>query len=409
MSVDVAIVGGGPAGLTAAADLAARGLKVVVLERESAAGGIPRHSDHVGYGIRDLRRFITGPAYSRQLVQSATAAGAQVRTDTMVTGWAAERTLETTSPHGREFIEAGAVILATGARERPRSARLIPGDRPSGVYTTGHLQNVVHIAHRTVGSRAVIVGAELVSYSAVLTLRHAGCRTVLMTTEHHRPESYTAFTTVARAGLGVKVATRTRVVRIIGSPALRAVEIENLDTGARRIVDCDTLVLTGDWVPDHELARTAGLDMDRHSLGPVVDTALHTSKPGVFAIGNLVHPVDTADAAALDGRHVAAHVLAHLQGRSRPAGGVRLLAEPPLRWVSPAILPADGAAPPRGRLLAWTDTLVRLPTVTVRQDGVVLARRRLPWPASPGRIFRIPAALVAAANPDGGGVTVSLG
>ena len=408
MSVDVAIVGGGPAGLTAAADLAGRGLKVVVLERESAAGGVPRHSDHLGYGIRDLRTVLTGPAYARRLVRRATAAGVQIRTETTVTGWAAERALETTSPRGRELIEAGAVILATGARERPRSARLIPGDRPSGVYTTGHLQNVVTIAHRTVGSRAVIVGAELVSYSAVLTLRHGGCRTVLMTTEHHRPESYTAFTTAARAGLGVKVATRTRVVRIIGSPALRAVQIENLDTGARRTIDCDTLVLTGDWVPDHELARSAGLDMDRRSLGPLVDTALRTSRPGVFAIGNLVHPVDTADAAALDGRHVAVHVLAHLNGRSGPAGGVRLLAEPPLRWVSPAILPADVTAPPRGRLLAWTDTLVRFPTVTVRQDGVVLARRRLPWSASPGRIFRIPAAVVTAANPDGGTVTVSL-
>jgi len=408
MSIDVAIVGGGPAGLTAAADLAARGLEVVVLERESAAGGIPRHSDHLGYGIRDLRTVLTGPAYARRLVQSAIAAGAQIRTETMVTGWAGQRTLETTSPRGRERIESGAVILATGARERPRSARLIPGDRPSGVYTTGHLQNAVTLAHRTVGSRAVIVGAELVSYSAVLTLRHGGCHTVLMTTEHHRPESYTAFTTAARAGLGVKVATRTRVVRIVGSPALRAVEIENLDTGARRTVDCDTLVLTGDWVPDHELARSAGLDMDRRSLGPLVDTALRTSRPGVFAIGNLVHPVDTADAAALDGRHVAAHVLAHLDGRSRPAGGVRLLAEAPLRWVSPAILPPDDPAPPRGRLLAWTDTLVRFPTVVVRQDEVVLARRRLPWPASPGRIFRIPAAVVAAADPDGGTVTVSL-
>ena len=408
MSVDVAVVGGGPAGLTAAADLAAQGLKVVVLERESTAGGIPRHSDHLGYGIRDLRTVITGPAYARRLVQRATAAGAQIRTEAMVTGWAARRSLETTSPRGRELIEAGAVILATGARERPRSARLIPGDRPSGVYTTGHLQNLVNIAHRSVGNRAVIVGAELVSYSAVLTLRHGGCRPVLMTTEHGRPESYTAFTVAARAGLGVKVATRTRVVRIIGAPALRAVEIENLDTGARRTVDCDTLVLTGDWVPDNELARSAGLDIDRHSLGPVVDTALHTSRPGVFAIGNLVHPVDTADAAALDGRHVAAHVVAHLDGRSRPAGGVRLLAEAPLRWVSPAVLPADAAAPPRGRLLAWTDTLVRFPTVTARQDGAVLARRRLPWPASPGRIFRIPAAMVSAADPHGGTVMLSL-
>lgn len=408
MTVDVAIVGGGPAGLTAAADLAAAGRKVVVLERESAVGGIPRHSDHLGYGLRDLRTMISGPAYARRLEWRATAAGAQISTDTMVTGWAGERTLEITSPRGRELLEARAVILATGARERPRAARLIPGDRPSGVYTTGHLQSLVHLAHRDVGRRAVVVGAELVSYSAVLTLRHAGCRTVLMTTVQPSPESYAVFSGVARVALGVIVATRTRVARIIGAPALRAVEIENLDTGARRTVECDTLVLTGDWVPDHELARSAGLEMDPHSRGPVVDSALHTSRPGVFAIGNLVHPVATADAAALDGRHVAAHVDAHLTGRPAPSGGIGVLAEPPLRWVSPAILRPDLAAPARGRLLAWTDTLVRFPTVTARQDGALLARRRLPWPASPGRIFRIPAGLVAGADPGGGTVTLSL-
>ncbi|HTY26680.1 MAG TPA: FAD-dependent oxidoreductase, partial [Mycobacterium sp.] len=209
--VDVAIVGGGPAGLTAAAELAGLGLKVFVLEREPVAGGIPRHSDHLGYGVRDLHTVISGPAYARRLVQRATAAGAQVRTDTMVTGWAGERALEITSPSGRELVDASAVILATGARERPRSARLIPGDRPSGVYTTGHLQNLVNLARREVGRRAVIVGAELVSYSAVLTLRHAGCRTVLMTTVQRSPESYAVFSGVARVALGVTVATRTRV------------------------------------------------------------------------------------------------------------------------------------------------------------------------------------------------------
>ena len=136
-----------------------------------------------------------------------------------------------------------------------------------------------------------MVGAELVSYSAVLTLKHAGCHTESMTTTHPSPESYAVFNVAGRSPyLGVDVATRTRVARIIGKPALQAVELEHLDTGARRIVECDTLVLTGDWVPDHELARTAGLDMDPHTLGPVVDTALRSSRAGVFAIGNLLHP-----------------------------------------------------------------------------------------------------------------------
>lgn len=411
VTADVAIIGGGPAGLTAAAALAKdSSLKVVVLERESAAGGIPRHSDHLGYGMRDMKTFITGPAYARRLVEKATAAGVDVRTNTMVTGWSDERSLDATSPEGLRRIDARVVIVATGARERPRPARMIPGDRPSGIYTTGYLQNLVHIQHRNVGRRAVVVGAELVSWSAVLTLKHAGCETALMTTTYPSPESYAVFNIAGRSPiLGVDVATRTRVARIIGKPALQAVEIENLDTGQRRIVDCDTLVLTGDWIPDHELARSAGLDMDPKTLGPVVDTALRTSTPGVFAIGNLIHPVDTADIAALDGRHVADPVRAYLDGQTNPSDGVRILAESPLRWIAPGILRPGDAPPARKRLLLWTDARVRIPKITVRQDGKIISRKTLAWPASPGRVFRVPSSVLDKVDTHGGPVTLSLG
>lgn len=401
---DVAIVGGGPAGLTAAAALASD-LNVVVLERENEAGGIPRHSDHPGYGMRDMKRFLGGPAYARRLVQQA--AAATIRTNTMVTGWAGERSLEVTSPRGRETITAGAVILATGARERPRSARLIPGDRAAGIYTTGHLQNVVHLKHGKVGRRAVVVGAELVSYSAVLTLKHAGCRTALMTSEYRAPESYALFT-AATPLLKTTVATRTRVVRIIGKPAVEAVEVEHLDTGQRRIVECDTVVLTGDWIPDHELVRTAGLDIDGATLGPTVDTALRTSRPGVFAIGNLLHPVDTADIAALDGRHVAEHVRDHLRGRVPEAIGVDIHAEAPLRWIAPTLLRPGDPAPARDRLLAWTEEFIRFPKVVARQDGYVIGHKNLPWPAAPGRVFRIPSGILDRCDRKGGPVVISV-
>jgi thioredoxin reductase len=409
-TVDVAIVGGGPAGLTAAAALSRdSSLNVLVLERESAAGGIPRHSDHPGYGIRDLKTFISGPAYARRLSDTAAAAGATIRTDTMVTGWADEKTLEVTSPRGRELIQARAVVLATGARERPRPARMIPGDRAAGIYTTGHLQNVVHLKHRAVGRRAVVVGAELVSYSAVLTLKHAGCRTALMTTEYRSPESYGVFNLAGKTPLlGIEVATRTRLTRIIGKPVVEAVEVQNLDTGQRRLIDCDTVVLTGDWIPDHELARSAGLDIDAATLGPVVDTALRTSKEGVFAIGNLLHPVDTADIAALDGRHVAAEVGGYLRGRRPSPEGVRIHADAPLRWVAPTIMRPGDPAPARHRLLLWTDTLVRIPKVVAHQGGRVIARKTLPWPASPGRVFRVPSSILDDADLRGGPVTLSL-
>jgi thioredoxin reductase len=407
--VAVAIVGGGPSGLTAAAALAPHvDGQVLVIEREAETGGIPRHSDHPGYGMRDRKAFISGPAYAQRLTGDARAAGATIRTSAMVTGWADDQTLAVTSPQGRTELSARAIILATGARERPRSARLIPGDRGSGVYTTGLLQNAVQLKQR-VGRRAVVVGAELVSYSAVLTLKAVGCRTVLMTTEYPSPESYGVFNLAGRTPvLGLHIATRTRVVRISGTPTVTGVEVENLDTGERHTVDCDTVVLTGDWIPDHELARTTGLDIDPGTLGPVVDTALRTSRPGVFAIGNLLHPVDTADVAALDGRHVADQVRAYLAGIRPADGAVPLRAEAPLRWVAPNLLRPGDPAPARHRLLLWTDRLVRIPKVVARQDGTIVGRKTLPWPASPGRVFRVPSSILDGVDERGGPVTLSL-
>lgn len=410
VTTDVAIIGGGPAGLTAAAALARDGgIDVTVLEREAAAGGIPRHSDHLGYGIRDTRTFVSGPVYARRLVSKASSAGATIRTEAMVTGWHGDRSLDVTCPQGRLRVDARAVVLATGARERPRAARLIPGDRTAGVYTTGQLQNLVHLHHRTVGRRAVVVGAELVSWSAVLTLKHAGCRTTLMTTTYPSPESYGVFNIAGKSPLlGVDVATRTRLVRIIGKRALRAVEIEDLDSGVRRIVDCDTVVLTGDWIPDHELARAAGLPMDDKTMGPLVDTALRTGRDGVFGAGNLLHPVDTADIAALDGAHVARTVRDYLNGVASVAEGVRLQVESPLRWISPGILRPHDYAPACNRLLLWTDALVRIPRVVVRQNGRTIATKTLPWPASPGRVFRVPSSVLHRVDATGGPVTISL-
>jgi thioredoxin reductase len=404
----VVIIGGGPAGLSAAAQLAERlGDRVVVLERDSDAGGIPRHSDHTGYGLRDRRRLLTGPDYARSLVSDAQAAGAVIATHTQVTELAADRTLQVTSPAGRMVLRPDAVLLATGARERPRAARLIPGTRPDGVYTTGQLQRSLHLHHQQVGTRAVVVGAELVSWSAVVSLAHAGCSVAAMTSEYPRPEAYQAATIAGRLRYRPQVLTSTTVVAVHGRRRVEAVDVENLTTGERRRIDCDTLVFTADWIPDNELARMAGLLIDRGSRGPVVDGASRTTVAGVFAAGNLTHPVETADVVALAGAHASAAILAHLSGHTLLTPAVRLQASAPIRWVSPQLY-RPGERPARGRRVAWVDRAIARPVVRLDQDGRQIAARRLAWPAAPGRALRLPDDMFDAVQVGRGDVTVSI-
>lgn len=408
---DLLVIGGGPAGLTAATELRRRtGARVVVLDREHEAGGIPRHSDHPGYGIRDRASFTTGPRYARKLVDLAQRAGVELRTGTMVTAWDPEGGASTVSPAGVARISGKVTLLATGARERPRSARMVPGDRPAGVYTTGELQNAVHVHHRPIGDRAVVVGGQLVSWSAVLTLKEAGCRTVAMVSEYARAESYGLFNTGGKAFFRTPVLTHSRVVRVIGRGRVSGVEIEDLRSGERRVIDCDTVVFTGDWIPDHELARSGGIVLDTlGTRGPLVDALGRTSAPGVFAAGNMVHPVDTADVAALGGKHAAGAIADYLERPQEPWGGsVRILAEAPFLWVSPGLY-TPSLSPSRGKLLAWVNAEQAGPTtVTATQAGRVIGKKTLPWPVSPGRVFRMPWSLFSAARIEDGPITIRL-
>ena len=337
----VVVLGGGPAGLAAAVELSRLATReVVVVERESEPGGIPRHAQHQGFGIRDLRRPLSGPAYARRYAELAAEAGAEIRTETMVTGWSPGGPLELTGPRGRETLDPDAVILATGCRERPRSARLVPGSRPEGVMTTGTLQQLVYLKGRPVGERALIVGAEHVSFSALVTLGHAGASAVGMTTQLRGHQTLA----LVRAGAALRwrtpLWTRTAVTAIHGRPRVEEVELTDLDTGATRAVECDTVVFTADWIPDHELAVMAGLDMDPGTRGPAVDTALRTSREGVFAAGNLLHGAEPADVAALSGRHAAATAAEYVRGSAWPDWRVPIECEPPLHWISPNLLAA---------------------------------------------------------------------
>jgi thioredoxin reductase len=410
-STDVAIVGGGPSGLAAAAALSDAGAgRLVVLEREATAGGIPRHAQHQGFGLRDLRRLMSGPRYAARIAARAAAAGAEVRTETQVTGWSDDGALELTSPAGRSLLDARAVVLATGCRERPRSARLVPGSRPQGVMTTGMLQQLVYLRGEVPGRRAVVVGAEHVSFSALLTLAHGGARAAAMVTELRRHQSSTAFRIGAAVRFRAPLLTRTRVSAIRGRRRVEAVELTHLDSGAVRELECDLVVFTADWIPDHELAVLAGAELDVASGSPSVDPGLRTTRPGLFAAGNVLHGAEVADVAALSGRHVAASVMRHLEGEAWPTARVPIECRPPLRWISPSSVTAPGAnhaLPPRGHFLLRATEPVRAPRVELAQDGRSLWRGRLRR-LGPGRSGSLPTGWVDAVDADGGPVVVGL-
>ena len=329
-AAEVVIIGAGPAGLSAAIELRRRGAgRVVVYERELQAGGVPRHTAHLGYGVRDLHRLTTGPRYAAHLTRTAERAGVEIEVGRTVRSFAGGA-VATTGESGPATAEAAAVLLATGVRERPRTARLVAGDRPAGVFTTGALQQFTALHHQRVGTRAVIVGAEHVSYSAIMTLRHAGCEVAAMVTAHPRHQTYGPLRLATAGRQRVPLHVSAEVARIVGRGRVEAVELTD---GSR--IECDTVVFTGDWVPDHELARSAGLVMMPVAGSPVVDDGWRTEQRGVFAIGNLVHPAETADVCALGGRAVAAHVMDWLALQQWPALVSPIAVEAPLLWAAP--------------------------------------------------------------------------
>lgn len=422
-AVDVLVVGAGPAGLALASRLAATGtVGVEVVDREDEPGGVPRHCFHAGFRLRDQLRPMTGPAYARHWADAAVDAGAILRTGVTVTGWSgtagpaagtAPLTVDVTSPAGLERITARAVILATGARERPRSARLVPGTRPAGVFTTGELQRTVRARNRPVGRppvgrRAVVVGAESVSYSAVTTLREAGVEVVAMVTElpYHQASPATALD--ARLRLGVPLLVDASVSELLGRGRLSGVVLRHRD-GRSTTVACDTVVFTGDWIPDHELARRGGVTLDRATRGPAVDGSFRTDRAGVFGVGNLLHAVEPASTAAREGLLAAGPVLRHLRDGARPGAWVPVQVEAPLRWIAPNLIdPSDPRVATGGFVLRTEARLGPWSSLVVSLGGRVLHRQRLVRCAVPNRTVRLSAAWTAKVRAGAGGEPVRI-
>lgn len=310
---DVAVVGAGPAGLAAAAKLKHLGVaRVLMIDRENDPGGIPRHCGHYPFGLREFGRLLRGPDYAARLADQAAKAGVTFLSRSTVTALKPGPTLEVSTPDGMLTVQAKRVLLATGTREKSRAQRFIGGTKPGGVLSTGALQGLVYLDKLVPFRRPVVVGTELVAFSALLTCRHAGIRPVAMIEPQDRITAYRGSELLPKL-FGVPLYLRTTLRRILGGSRVEAAEIEDRQ-GNLTLIETDGVIVTGQFLSEAPLVRDSHLQLNRYSGGPDIDQFMRLSDPSYFAAGNILRPVETAGWCWSEGRKAAHAICASLSG-----------------------------------------------------------------------------------------------
>lgn len=344
-TADVIVIGGGPAGVASAVRLRRAGVqRVVLLDREPTLGGATRHCSHSPFGMVEFGRLYFGAAYGRRLEREAISSGVDIRTGYSVIDLGEDGLVTATSHRDVEKLAARRVIVSTGGRETPRSARLLPGDRPIGIVTTGTLQSYVAFHHLMPFRRPLVVGSELVSLSAILTCLAHGARPVAVV----EPGPHA----LVRAPLALFPA-------LVGIPLLRNAEILDIRGRARvesvtiRIGDkvetysCDGVLLTGQFTPEASLFANSEMGVSLGSAGPAIDQDGRCLNPLYFAGGNVLRAVETGGWSFREGWAVGAAVARDLSGPSAIAPIVPVAFADPIKLVVPNMLrrtAGDGAA-----------------------------------------------------------------
>ncbi|GLQ05394.1 NAD(P)/FAD-dependent oxidoreductase [Sneathiella chinensis] len=333
---DVAVVGGGTSGLALAAELKRLGIgSVVVLEREQDAGGIPRHCGHYPFGVREYGRLLKGPEYARRNVEAAVKAGVAIHTQTTVTALHPDGELSLSTPAGVCTLKARRVVLCTGVRESSRAQRFVGGERPQGVMSTGALQSLVYLGGMRPFRNPVILGSELVSFSAIATCTHLGIRPVAMIEEESRIVARPVFRPYLMMHQ-VRLFTGARKTRIIGRDRVEAVEFENA-SGALTHIETDGVIISGRFRPESALLRASHLELDRGSGGPAIDQFGQCSDPAYYSTGNLLRPAETSSWCWHEGVETARNIAEDLSGSAWTVrGSVSLtISDPAIRFVVP--------------------------------------------------------------------------
>jgi len=345
---DVIIVGGGVSGLSAAKALRRMGAgDILVIEREEECGGAPRHIMNPFFGLREFGLPMTGPTYARRMRRRIK--GVETATGVSITRLLPQGMLEVAGPDGLYTLEARRIVLATGTREASRHARLVSGGRPFGVITYGAFQRYVHFAGLKPFQRPAIVGTEWVSFSAVHTMREIGVDPVCMLEEHPRTTVPELVAEAFELYLMIPIHRGTHLRRILGRGNVEGAEIER--DGQVDIIRCDGIVFTGKFIPEAHLIRSAHLEFDSGSRGPMTDQYQRLSDPAYFACGNVLRAVQASWVCSREGERVARFVNMSLSSKlPRADDSVPLRFSDPIRFVWPQRLALPNRHGPRPHL-----------------------------------------------------------
>jgi NADPH-dependent 2,4-dienoyl-CoA reductase/sulfur reductase-like enzyme len=415
LNYDIVVVGGGPAGLAAAIEAKKNGVdSILVIERDRELGGILQQCIHNGFGLHIFKEELTGPEYAQRFIQQLEDIGISYKLDTMVLDIGEDKSLSIMNrTDGLMKVQGKAIILAMGCRERTRGAINIPGTRPAGVFSAGTAQRFVNMEGYMVGKKVVILGSGDIGLIMARRLTLEGAEVKAVAELLPYSGGLTRNIVQCLDDFDIPLLLSHTLIDIKGRDRVEGVTIAKVDEsrnpipGTEQYYECDTLLLSVGLIPENELSKSAGIQLDAITGGPIVNEAMETSVKGIFACGNVVHVHDLVDWVTEESRRAGKNAAKFIKEELCDEGpSFRTAAEKGIRYIVPHMVRLENTEQTVDLFMRVDDVYTNV-NMVVKLDGVSI--RTIPKKhLAPGEMESIKIPTKILKEKDGGMLTVCL-